>query len=213
MPSSDKNRSRGESCKGDTNAIVSEVKKILNHIERQESDTIETRLIDRLEHIEQKLRKLERMLESSRLPNSSFNINELIEKIVMARINADQETSMQALKTVCTQLIDGDAGNAQEGQPIGRPATATNGGQKSENGNGVKIVSLPEEAREKLSRREQDIVLQLLQGKSNREISQKLVISEKTVKNNLWKIYRKFNVDSRNKLFYLLLRKDFSHLV
>ena len=48
--------------------------------------------------------------------------------------------------------------------------------------------------------REKDILRELLDGKSNREISRSLGIAEKTVKNHLWKMYRKWGVKSRIQL-------------
>ncbi|MFA4947020.1 MAG: helix-turn-helix transcriptional regulator [Candidatus Krumholzibacteriia bacterium] len=56
-----------------------------------------------------------------------------------------------------------------------------------------------------VSRREKEILSHLLEGKSNREISRDLAISEKTVKNHLWKLYRKLGVRNRTQLFHYLI--------
>ena len=56
-----------------------------------------------------------------------------------------------------------------------------------------------------VSRREKEILSHLLSGKSNREISRELSISEKTVKNHLWKLYRKLGVRNRTQLFHHLI--------
>ncbi|MCX5752404.1 MAG: helix-turn-helix transcriptional regulator [Candidatus Krumholzibacteria bacterium] len=56
-----------------------------------------------------------------------------------------------------------------------------------------------------VSKREKEILSHLLRGKSNREISQELSISEKTVKNHLWKLYRKLGVRNRTQLFHHLI--------
>lgn len=56
-----------------------------------------------------------------------------------------------------------------------------------------------------VSRREKEILSHLLRGKSNREISRELSISEKTVKNHLWKLYRKLGVRNRTQLFHRLI--------
>jgi DNA-binding NarL/FixJ family response regulator len=56
-----------------------------------------------------------------------------------------------------------------------------------------------------VSRREKEILSHLLEGKSNREISRELAISEKTVKNHLWKLYRKLGVRNRTQLFHYLI--------
>ncbi len=57
----------------------------------------------------------------------------------------------------------------------------------------------------KLSRRQREILYHLLMGKTNAQISAQLDISEKTVKNHLWKVYKKFNIDNRTQLFHKLL--------
>lgn len=61
------------------------------------------------------------------------------------------------------------------------------------------------DARERISKRERQVLDGLIGGKSNREISSALGISEKTVKNHLWKIYRKIGVRSRTQLFHRIL--------
>ena len=50
--------------------------------------------------------------------------------------------------------------------------------------------------------REKEVLVQLLGGKTNREISKELHIDEKTVKNHLWKIYRKMGVNNRTQLLH-----------
>jgi DNA-binding NarL/FixJ family response regulator len=56
-----------------------------------------------------------------------------------------------------------------------------------------------------LSRRETEILYEMLCGKTNREIGEALGIQEKTVKNHLWKIYRKYGIDNRTELFGMLI--------
>ena len=60
---------------------------------------------------------------------------------------------------------------------------------------------------EALSKREIEILDQLLEGKSNREISEALAISQKTVKNHLWRIYRKLGVENRAQLLSRLITR------
>lgn len=70
-----------------------------------------------------------------------------------------------------------------------------------------KIISnLENDIELKLSRRELEILHHLIQGKQNKAISRELGISEKTVKNHLWKIYRKFGVENRTELFNILIQ-------
>lgn len=56
-----------------------------------------------------------------------------------------------------------------------------------------------------VSKREKEILTHLLSGRNNREISRELAISEKTVKNHLWKLYRKLGVKNRTQLFHYLI--------
>jgi DNA-binding NarL/FixJ family response regulator len=65
---------------------------------------------------------------------------------------------------------------------------------------GVLAQSIRKEAsvaRTNLSRRENDVLKQLCQGKTNRDIGEALSISEQTVKNHVQRIFRKLDVSSR----------------
>lgn len=64
-----------------------------------------------------------------------------------------------------------------------------------------------EELHVDLSRREREVLYELLMGNKNREIAQILDITEKTVKNHLFNVYKKYNVVSRTQLFHKLLSK------
>ncbi len=55
-----------------------------------------------------------------------------------------------------------------------------------------------------MTKREKDVVMQLVEGKTNRQISGELGIDEKTVKNHLWKIYKKLGVNNRTQLLHRL---------
>ena len=57
-----------------------------------------------------------------------------------------------------------------------------------------------------LTTRERDMLTQVIQGSSNREIADRSSISERTVKTHLYRVYRKLNVKSRTKAIAL-----FSH--
>ena len=52
----------------------------------------------------------------------------------------------------------------------------------------------------KLSEREDDVFLLLLNGKSNKDISKNLFIEEGTVKNHLTNIYKKLSIKNRTEL-------------
>ena len=52
-----------------------------------------------------------------------------------------------------------------------------------------------------LSPREVEIVCRVMAGRSNRDLEDDLLISESTVKNHLYNIYRKLGVKNRVELF------------
>lgn len=54
----------------------------------------------------------------------------------------------------------------------------------------------------KLSNRQKQLILMLDQGLSNREISEKLDITEHTVKVHLWRMYRRLGVNSRTQALH-----------
>lgn len=55
-----------------------------------------------------------------------------------------------------------------------------------------------------ISPREKEIIEWLLQGFSNSEIARNFCISEKTVKNHVWSIYRKLGIKNRMQLFHIM---------
>ncbi|MEY2993955.1 MAG: Transcriptional regulatory protein DegU [Pseudomonadota bacterium] len=56
---------------------------------------------------------------------------------------------------------------------------------------------------EKLSKRQKQLLVMLDRGMSNREIADKLEISEHTVKVHLWRLFRRLNVKSRSQASHL----------
>ncbi|MEC5423796.1 response regulator transcription factor [Virgibacillus sp. C22-A2] len=56
------------------------------------------------------------------------------------------------------------------------------------------------ENKKELSEREKEVLMCLLEGLSNKEIAEKLFISDKTVKIHVSKIFKKFNVKSRSQV-------------
>ncbi len=59
-----------------------------------------------------------------------------------------------------------------------------------------------------ITEREAEIIKLIIMGKSNKEIEEELFISLGTVKNHLYHIYRKLNINSRTQLINLLSTKD-----
>ncbi len=58
-----------------------------------------------------------------------------------------------------------------------------------------------------ISKREQEIIELLLEGNSNKEITQKLFISLHTVKNHIYNIYQKMGIKSRYQLLNMFIQK------
>lgn len=56
----------------------------------------------------------------------------------------------------------------------------------------------------KITTREREIINLILNGKTNKEISDELYISIKTVKNSIWRIFKKTNVKNRGQLTFLI---------
>jgi DNA-binding CsgD family transcriptional regulator len=57
-----------------------------------------------------------------------------------------------------------------------------------------------------ISKREQDIIEQVMAGRSNKDIEKALFISHNTVKNHLYKVFQKTGVKSRSQLVHRVLR-------
>ncbi len=81
--------------------------------------------------------------------------------------------------------------------------------------NGVESSAFENTQQEKLipnilTAREQDVLVILVRGLSNKEIAQELYISEKTVKSHLSKIFRKLDVGCRLEAILFALKSGFS---
>lgn len=144
------------------------------------------------------LERLLRELTCAREPQ----LGEEIEKSIVARINAYQQAVIKSVEVLCANALV----NSRDIERLNR-VIASLPEQKAENGDLRRILANIEDYRggAGLSRREIGVLTQLVRGKSNREISEVLGISDKTVKNHLWKIYRKLGVGNRSQLFHKLI--------
>lgn len=61
----------------------------------------------------------------------------------------------------------------------------------------------------KLSRREVEVVILVLEGLTNRDVANKLCVAEKTVKFHLTNIYKKLNISRRSQIIWTLPLSDF----
>ncbi|MBU8921459.1 MAG: response regulator transcription factor [Bacteroidales bacterium] len=127
---------------------------------------------------------------------------------IVVEINADRRALLQTLNAGCSYFIDGTAEVERiEGIVSFLMNEKRELIKRSEQMQAREFVRKSEgpPSDKALSRRENEILYTMLRGMSNREISKELEISEKTVKNHLWKIYRKFDVDNRTQLFNHLI--------
>lgn len=60
----------------------------------------------------------------------------------------------------------------------------------------------------KISKREREIAGLILQGLSNQEINDRLFISPHTVKNHIYNLFRKANVNSRTQFIRVVMKSD-----
>ena len=60
----------------------------------------------------------------------------------------------------------------------------------------------------KISNREREIMELIVEGKSNKEIEERLFISVNTVKNHIYHLYQKLGINSRSQLMHLVLKNN-----
>ena len=182
--------------------IPSELERTLHELAKSQSPILRRNLVSRAEKIEDELKKLEIESNNSECAESNGTLDQLLKKVIAMRINAYQKRFYHSLWEVCSNIID----NSREIEIIQRIISQLNNEK-----NGVtaisRILSHIEvgQGKVKISKREGEVLTHLLEGKSNNKISLELGISEKTVKNHLWKIYRKFGVENRTQLFHKLI--------
>jgi DNA-binding NarL/FixJ family response regulator len=119
-----------------------------------------------------------------------------------ARIPVYRDTIFQALSKLCTSVVC----NSREIERLNAIITRLPSARAGDLATTRMLSSIDNGGPEvSVSRREREVLIQLFGGKTNREISRELGISEKTVKNHLWRIYRKLGVDNRTQLFHRLI--------
>ncbi|MCX5752386.1 MAG: helix-turn-helix transcriptional regulator [Candidatus Krumholzibacteria bacterium] len=148
--------------------------------------------------ISPELERLLRELAREREPR----LDEEIEKSLVARIDAYQRAVIKSVEALCANTLV----NSRDIERLNR-IVASLPETKTDNPDFRRILASIEHCGgdAALSKREKGVLTQLVYGKSNREISEALGISDKTVKNHLWKIYRKLGVGNRSQLFHKLI--------
>ena len=173
---------------------------ILNRLENKEIKRIPKNVSDIIGRIEQELKLLENQIDDSDVPDSKLGTT--IERISASQINLYRDALLQALSAVCTNIMT----NTREIERLNDIITTlpnSRSGELTMKRMLANIDSSKDSA--SISRREREVLIQLFGGKTNREISRELGISEKTVKNHLWRVYRKLGVDNRTQLFSRLI--------
>lgn len=117
--------------------------------------------------------------------------------LIAAREKASRSTLLESINTGCSFFIEGNMDNI--GEITEKIISRRRSGSSSIS---YPFVFRPDSS---LTNRETEILYELLTGKNNREIGETLDIQEKTVKNHLWKIYRKYGVRNRTQLFGKLI--------
>ena len=65
---------------------------------------------------------------------------------------------------------------------------------------------------EHLTSKEKEILSLLVRGKTNKEISHVLIISEHTVKNHIYSIFQKLKIKNRKELIYIHASKNYDRI-
>lgn len=154
-------------------------------------------IIGRIEH---ELKRLEKQICTSDSPESDPDMTK--ERISPSQINLYRNAVSRALDAVCSNILTNTREIERLNDIITKLPNVTSGELTMK-----RMLANIDTSKKSasISRREKEVLIQLLHGKTNREISKELGISEKTVKNHLWKIYQKLGVENRTQLFNWLI--------
>lgn len=179
---------------------TSGLESLLDEVLEPSSPLIEFKKDGAADALEQRYRLLMVKLEGNR--KFMLEINERLGNLAREQ----NELNLTALHEMIGEIGSLVLENAREIRKIARaagigPDPEGTGQEKRENA----PVPDAEYSGVRVTDREKEILRELLRGKTNREISISLGINEKTVKNHLWKIYRKWNVTSRTQIFHKIV--------
>lgn len=130
-------------------------------------------------------------------------------KVILIDTGLEEEAIVDLL---CSYRIDGVISTDSDDTLFKKALEVIGAGQAwIDNGKVRAILTRMETAaketrKEKLSKKEQEIIIQVSQGLKNREIAERLFVSEQTVKAHLSRIFRKCKVKTRAQLVPLALR-------
>lgn len=180
--------------------VLSDMNNFFNEIVESDTCPLREGLANRLGKIEQYLEQLDIQLDINGL--SMLTLNEQIEQLIINHIDACRKAMYKSLNDMCS----GMSNNLKDNHHINK--VMSNFVEESKETIKIKrLLSRMEEmlGKQKISRREREVLVHLLGGKSNKEISNELGITEKTVKNHLWRVYKNLEVKSRTQLYCYLL--------
>ncbi len=193
----------GRSVKSNTNrveAILLELDSILEDLNKDRIEQFPKNVSIKLENIERKLKQFDESSHCQESRKSFVKAN--IDNVATEQFNLYRNTVVQALKEMCSSILTNARDIERLNSIIARlPNTKKGEIEMSRILTNIDII----DSRFTISRREREVLIQLLGGKTNRKISEELGISERTVKNHLWKIYRKLEVKNRAQLFHRLI--------
>lgn len=125
-------------------------------------------------------------------------------RVIMLTIHDDREYLLETVNIGAEGYVLKDADSASlikairsvnEGNTYIHPTLADElvKRYKSKDGQSPKIIN----GKDKMTRREYEVITLIAEGLNNKEIAEKLYISEKTVKNHVSNIFKKINVSDR----------------
>lgn len=126
---------------------------------------------------------------------------ELPVKVIMLTIHSDREYLIKTLNLGASGYVLKDTGTdslitairkVHEGESYIQPSMADESA-----GDLVAMGSAPDPETDILTRREIEVIALIAEGLNNKEIADKLFISEKTVKNHVSNLFKKINVTDR----------------
>lgn len=122
-------------------------------------------------------------------------------KVIMLTIHSDREYLIKTLNLGASGYVLKDTGtdslitairSVYEGNSYIQPSMAD-----ASAGDLISMESAPDPEKDKLTRREIEVIALIAEGLNNKEIADKLFISEKTVKNHVSNLFKKINVTDR----------------
>ncbi len=122
-------------------------------------------------------------------------------KVIMLTIHSDREYLLETLSLGASGYVLKDTGtdslmtairSVHEGYSYIHPSMADESAE-----NLIKMEAGPDPEKDKLTRREIEVIALIAEGLNNKEIADLLYISEKTVKNHVSNLFKKINVSDR----------------